>query len=210
MSRSRTFQVPPMQRGEMKAFLTNGRQSSSVIAPLAVGITKTSLGDVWDKAMFPKAAELRDVHVEEVLKVDPRTNTVKVPRYVPERFERGRVQQPHVTIEETDATFLTDDGAFLMSHKERRRRHDTLINCKIGEVALKEAFAARTKLFKTCENNYPHGALGIVDSPFGIQNTCYHANAEAYKQQDRVALRRSKGAGLPLVATIQDVLRHDR
>lgn len=171
-----------------------------------------SLEDVWVKAMFSKPAEMRELNRDAIMSVNPETGKVLVPRYVPEAFSKGRVQQPHVVLEEVDPSLFTDDGATLMSPQERRARHDTLTNCKLGMKVLREAYVMKGKLVLNCQKNFPHGALNVKESPFceeGAMRDVYASNREVLGKQQAIANRSGKGRGVQQQSQMKDILSHE-
>ena len=106
-----------------------------------------------------------------------------------------------------DAKFISDDGARLMHPTERRRIHDTFVNSMDGERALRESLRNRSKLMRTCCKNFPHGALGIYESPYTNAGEAY-PNAEDLRKQSIAGARRSKGGQVP-PSTIGSVLQHN-
>ena len=212
-------QAPPIQAGDLAAFQTTARGTANVLVPAeqqkktlgtAPGKKLKSLDDVWEKAIFGKAGEVKDIKVEELNKVDPATGKMKVARYQPERFERGKVQRPHMVVEEVEAAMLHDDGTHVMHPKVRRTAHDASVNIRQAELELREALRIKGKLMKTCAMNYPHGALGVKDSPYEEEDDslAYRQNAATLRAQNQAAVRKSKGGKTP-ACTIGTLLQHD-
>ena len=212
---SSTVEKGMTSRMELGCFMSTLRDSPSVIGqgpPATATQGGCSLEDVWIKAMFSKPAEMRDLRREDIMSVNPDSGKILVPRYVPEAFSNCRVQQPHVVLQEVDPSVLTDDGSHLMTHRERRARHDTLTNCKLGLQVLREAYVAKGKLMLSCQKNFPHGALNIKESPFsqeGALKDVYATNRDVLSHQQSIANRSGKGRGLPQRSQMQDVLRHE-
>jgi hypothetical protein len=199
-------QVPPMERGELAAFLSTSRGTSNIIAPTFVPERTTALDDVWKTSLYGKAPQVPAIDPKGFKQANE-DGTVRIVRYLPERFERCRVQRPEMIEDTVDAKLLADDGARLMHPTERRRIHDTFVNSMDGERALRESLRTRSKLMRTCCKNFPHGALGISESPYRPNAGEAYPNAEALQLESRAAARRSKGGQAP-PSTIGSVLQH--
>ncbi len=193
-------QVPPMERGELSAFLSTARGTSNVIAPSFLPEKTTTLDHVWKTSLYGKAPQVPSIDPKGFKQANE-DGSVRIVRYLPERFERYRVQRPEMIEDTVDGTSLTDDGARLMHPTERRRLHDTFVNSMDGERALRESLRNRSKLMRTCCKNFPHGALGIAKSPEA------YPNAEKLQNESRAAGRRSKGGQAP-PSIIGSVLYH--
>lgn len=217
---SKSRVLPPLQseappRQEMKTFMTTFRDTPNTVAHTHRGAVddtnpqmQRSLEEVWLKGMYSKPAEMRDIDPTQVLKVDPATGLMIVPRYIPERFERGRVQQPHVTLEKVDPALFKSEGSTFMTPAERRKQHDTIVNCRLGEEALRDAYRARNKLMLTSQKKYPHGVANVIESPFNQQGSVYDANRVELLHQQRVANRIGKGHGLQQPESMKGLLAH--
>ena len=243
------LQSEPMQRQEMRTFMTTFRDTANPIehdegqrGRRGVGVVSLpppglygsargdaaviggeggcpprSLEDVWAKGLYDKPAEMLTIDASKVRRVNPETGNVWVPQYTPERFERGRVQQPRVRLVEVDPSLLetaANSSAF-MSPAERREQHDTAVNARRGEEAMREAYRARNRLERTCRMKHPHGVLGVVESPFsaetegGAMGSTYAANREELSHQQRLANRNGKGHGHHRAPVMHGLLAHN-
>lgn len=207
-----SHQVPPLERAELKPFSTVARGTSNVLVPNRDVLeatnpsssVATSLEDVWKCGMFGRAPQVAEFPPERFKSVDPATGKVCIVRYIPERFERFRIQRPELVEEFVEPETLRDDGARLMSPAVRRRIHELEVNGRQGEAHLREGLRLKSKLHRTCLFNFPHGALGIAESPYssgsaatGEAATMAYRNAESLQQLDAVAKRRCRGGTAP-------------
>lgn len=210
-------QVPPLERGELNAFLTTARGTSNVLNPNCLNtqspqsntpsskpVTR-SLNDVWVTGMFGRAPQVATFEPEKFMEeVDGK---VRIVRYLPERFERCRIQRPELIEELVEPATLADDGARLMHPQTRRRIHEMEVNGRQGEAHLRESFRQRTKLYKNCLHNYPHGALGVIESPYGGEHSGAYTNSEDLQRQNQAAMRKTKGGVVP-PTVMGDALQH--
>lgn len=202
-------QVPPLHRSDLPAFLTASRGTSNIIAHPSPGDEappqpSRELRDVWIKGLYGRASEVADFRpssfMEEV------EGKVRIVRYFPERFENCRVARPELREELVDPSTLHDDGAKLMHPAMRRRIHEQEVNGKQGEAHLRESLRQKSKLYRTCLHNYPHGALGIKESPYVASNETY-SNATTLADQAAKAKRSLRGAAEP-PCQMKDLLQH--
>lgn len=197
----KALQVPAIDRGELRAFQSNARGTSNLLAPTAVNDVQAptgkekSLKDVWKKSLFNQAPQIAEIDVETINRVDEKGN-VKIVRYLPDRFERGRVQAPQMIVEEVSAGVLHDEGERLMHPQQRRAAHDATVNARQGELALRDGYRAKSKMERTCRMNYPHGALSLAENPYG-ENSAIFNNAPALQKQNKAAIRKGRGGRAP-------------
>lgn len=213
-----SHQIPPMERGELSAFMVTSRGTANLIAPQSTSSNgvlpaidgpprehQKGLSDVWQTSLYGRAPQVATFDPKKFMSENS-DHKVCIVRFLPERFERGRVQRPELVEEFVEPSTLHDDGARLMHPHVRRQIHEQEINGKQGEAHLRECLRGRSKIYRTCLKNYPHGALGLKDSPY-TQNAEAYSNAEALAAQSRAAMRRSKAGQTP-ASTIGEVLRH--
>ena len=194
-------QVPPADRGELKAFQTVARGTANVLAAgrPEEGKPLKGLKDIWAKSQFKQAPEVLELDVS-LLSASPDANgKKKIVRLIPERFERGRVQRPKMMIEEVDVTEVYGDDEGLKHPSQRRWAHDTAVNARLGAQALKEAHMQKTKLSKNLRFNYPHGALGFEESPYDASRDAEHiySNGEQLQKETSAANRKGRGGKAP-------------
>jgi len=208
------LQRPPLERGEFAGFQSTFRGTSNLLQHDAPSPEKSkpggnakacSLHDVWVAGMYGKARQIPDLKPEGIGR-ETTDGQVRIVRYVPERFERGQVQRPEMKEEVVQSSILFNDGASLMHPKTRRLAHELTVNSAQGEAALRESLRMRTKLHRTCATNYPHGALGIAESPYGETGGALYHSKELQLSATR-SQRRGK-AGVTPPSTIGDVLAH--
>jgi hypothetical protein len=205
-----------MERGELNAFMITSRGSANLIAPQPTlpaiapqeptGTKPMSdLGDVWKTSLYGRAPQVANFDPKKFM-AENDDHKVCIVRYLPERFERGRVQRPELVEEFVEPETLHDDGARLMHPQVRRRIHEQEVNGKQGEAHLRECLREKSKIYRTCLFNYPHGALGLKDSPYTANSAAY-LNTDTLASQSRASLRRSKAGQAP-PCTIGEVLQH--
>ena len=202
-------QVPPLNRGDLPAFLTAARGTSNIIAHPSPDEVQTpepprELRDVWVKGLYGRASEVADFQPSSFKEVVE--GKVRIVRYFPERFENCRVARPELREELVDPATLHDDGAKLMHPGLRRRIHEQEVNGKQGEAHLRESLRQKSKLYRTCLHNYPHGALGIKESPYVATNETY-TNAATLQDQAVKAKRAQRGATEP-PCQMKELLQH--
>jgi hypothetical protein len=212
-----SHQIPPMDRGELNAFMVSSRGTANLIAPKASSTLPPigeqpappahlkGLSDVWETSLYGRAPQVAIFDPKKFM-AENDEKKVCIVRFLPERFERGRVQRPELVEEYINPATLHDDGARLMHPHTRRQIHEQEVNGRQGEHHLRECLREKSKIYRTCLHNYPHGALGLKDSPYTDNATAY-SNAATLAAQSRAAMRRSK-AGTTPASTIGEVLQH--
>jgi hypothetical protein len=212
-----SHQIPPMDRGELNAFMVSSRGTANLIAPKASSTLPPigeqpappahlkGLSDVWETSLYGRAPQVATFDPKKFM-AENDEKKVCIVRFLPERFERGRVQRPELVEEYINPATLHDDGARLMHPHTRRQIHEQEVNGRQGEHHLRECLREKSKIYRTCLHNYPHGALGLKDSPYTDNATAY-SNAATLAAQSRAAMRRSK-AGTTPASTIGEVLQH--
>lgn len=166
-----------------------------------------SLDDVWKKSMFSQAEGLDTIDRAALMRPDADGN-IAVLRMEPDRFYMGRVLRPTVTVETIPVAALHDDGARLMHPKERRAIHDAEVNSRQANLALREAFKARTKLANNCAINYPHGVLGCSETPYaasGLESAVYGQKSRELLAEEVRSQRKGKAGGAAHVAPVAAV-----
>lgn len=201
------YQAPPAERGELKAFSTISRGTSNVLDPQATLPPKElkSLQDVWKTGLFGRAPQVAEFPPERFKSTDANGN-VCIVRYLPERFERCKVQRPELIEEFVAPDTQNDDGARLMHPAVRRRIHDLEVNGRQGEAHLRESLRQKSKLYRTCLFNFPHGALGLAESPYSEHSEAY-INKTTLQREAAAAVRRSRGGVAP-PTSMGDILQN--
>lgn len=211
-----SHQIPPMDRGELSAFMVTSRGTANIIAPKPGGLLPPvtdapapthlkSLTDVWETSLYGRAPQVATFNPARFM-AKGEDGKICIVRFLPERFERGRVQRPELVEEHVEPSTLHDDGARLMHPHVRRHIHEQEVNGRQGEAHLRECLREKSKVYRTCLHNYPHGALGLKDSPY-TENAAAYSNASTLAAQSRAAMRRSKAGQTP-ASTIGEVLMH--
>lgn len=150
--RDRVDQVPPIDRGELPAFQTIYRETPNLLGTdgQCQRPTKT-LKDVWQKALFDQAAEIPNIDIKDINKVDE-SGKKKILRYVPDRFERARVQRPVMTLAEVDVKDLSAEEKVMHPKK--------------------------TSSGSRCGGKRAAGRAGSKESTDGPHQTCQHMPKE--------------------------------
>lgn len=187
-------QVPPIERGELPAFLTVARGTPNMLATTPTESAKCSLDSIWRKGMFSQAPQLLEMDPSGLGTVNAE-GKLKVARMVPERFENCRVQRPQMTFEEVPAHDLFGSEEGLIHPQTRRWAHDTAVNSRLGLQCAREALRQKSKLYKACRINYPHGVLGCLESPYSGSDV--YTNSAELERECQKATRKGRGGKAP-------------
>lgn len=178
-------EVDPASIG--RPFVVAAASSSAAVASVSAGTAEQTQGAATTESNDGVKKQNRTTTTTT-------TEKVRIVRINPEWLGRGMVQPPQAEVVEIDAAVLNDDAARLMTPAQRRELMETQRRAREGLIALREVQAARTKLSRTCQKLYPHGALGCVDGPYSEHpdGFAYQELAAAHAMEDRKVGRKGR------------------